>query len=213
MRKIRLAILVTVMSAALCACGRETTGTMRITDPGTSQTVSQTDAEEADAKTDDAGADKESMTDRANEEDSANEDASDTAETTDPSWPDVAELVNLKGDETTVYLLADGRYMDRTSTVYLYDGADTWTDEAGVEWNESVHDALENSDASSGRNQSTSGSTESELVVNDPYDLYSWDEETNTYIPYQQADGTAEPIGRGNGWYYFDKESGNYLPW
>lgn len=134
-------------------------------------------------------------------------------ESIDPSWPDVAELVNLRGDETTVYLLADGRYMDRTSTVYLYDGADTWTDEAGVEWNESVHDALENSDASSGRNQSTSGSTESELVVNDPYDLYSWDEETNTYIPYQQADGTAEPIGRGNGWYYFDKESGNYLPW
>lgn len=213
MRKIRLAILVTVMSAALCACGRETTGTMRITDPGTLQTVSQTDAEEADAKTDDAGADKESMTDRANEEDSANEDASDTAETTDPSWPDVAELVNLRGDETTVYLLADGRYMDRTSTVYLYDGADTWTDEAGVEWNEAVHDALENSDISSGRNQSTSGSTESELVVKDPYDLYSWDEETNTYIPYQQAGGTAEPIGRGNGWYYFDKESGNYLPW
>ncbi len=25
------------------------------------------------------------------------------------NWPDVAELVNLRGDETTVYLLADGR--------------------------------------------------------------------------------------------------------
>lgn len=213
MRKILLAILVTAMSAALCACGWETTGTTSITDPRTLQTVSQTDAEEVDVKTDDAEAEKDSMTDSANEGDSANEDASDTVESIDPSWPDVAELVNLRGDETTVYLLADGRYMDRTSTVYLYDGADTWTDEAGVEWNESVHDALENSDASSGRNQSTSGSTESELVVNDPYDLYSWDEETNTYIPYQQADGTAEPIGRGNGWYYFDKESGNYLPW
>ena len=213
MRKILLAILVTAMSAALCACGWETTGTMSITDSRTLQTVSQTDAEEVDVKTDDAEAEKDSMTDSANEGDSANEDASDTVESIDPSWPDVAELVNLRGDETTVYLLADGRYMDRTSTVYLYDGADTWTDEAGVEWNESVHDALENSDASSGRNQSTSGSTESELVVNDPYDLYSWDEETNTYIPYQQADGTAEPIGRGNGWYYFDKESGNYLPW
>lgn len=50
--------------------------------------------------------------------------------------PDVAELVNLKGDETTVYLLVDGRYMDRTSSVYIYDGVDTWTDESGVEWNE-----------------------------------------------------------------------------
>lgn len=54
------------------------------------------------------------------------------------SGPDVAELVNLKGDETTVYLLADGRYMDRTSSVYIYDGVDTWTDESGVEWNEVV---------------------------------------------------------------------------
>ena len=25
------------------------------------------------------------------------------------NWPNVAELVNLRGDETTVYLLADGR--------------------------------------------------------------------------------------------------------
>lgn len=213
MRKIRLVIVVAVMSAALCACGRETTGVMSITEPGASQTVSQKDAEEADAKTDDAGADKESMTDRTNEEDSANEDASDTVEAADPSWPDVAELVNLRGDETTVYLLADGRYMDRTSTVYLYDGAGTWTDEAGVEWNEAVHDAMENSDVSSGGEQSISGSIESGLSVNDPYDLYSWDEETNTYIPYQQAGGTAQQIGRGNGWYYFDKESGNYLPW
>ena len=26
------------------------------------------------------------------------------------------------GDETTVYLLADGRYMDRINAVYIYDG-------------------------------------------------------------------------------------------
>lgn len=53
-------------------------------------------------------------------------------------WPDVAELVNLSGDETTVYLLADGRYMDRINAIYMFDGKDTWTDEAGVEWNEVV---------------------------------------------------------------------------
>lgn len=53
-------------------------------------------------------------------------------------WPDVAELVNQRGDETTVYLLADGRYMDRINAVYIYDGIDTWTDESGVEWNEAV---------------------------------------------------------------------------
>lgn len=54
------------------------------------------------------------------------------------NWPDVAELVNLRGDETTVYLLADGRYMDRINAVYIYDGKGTWTDESGVEWNEAV---------------------------------------------------------------------------
>ena len=54
------------------------------------------------------------------------------------NWPDVEELVNQRGDETTVYLLADGRYMDRINAVYIYDGKDTWTDEAGVEWNKVV---------------------------------------------------------------------------
>ena len=38
------------------------------------------------------------------------------------NWPDVEELVNRRGDETTVYLLADGRYMDRINAVYIYDG-------------------------------------------------------------------------------------------
>ena len=28
--------------------------------------------------------------------------------------------------------------MDRTNTVYIYDGKDTWTDESGVEWNKVV---------------------------------------------------------------------------
>ncbi len=54
------------------------------------------------------------------------------------NWPDVEELVNKRGDETTVYLLADGRYMDRINAVYIYDGKDTWTDESGVEWNKAV---------------------------------------------------------------------------
>ena len=54
------------------------------------------------------------------------------------NWPDVKELVNQRDDETTVYLLADGRYMDRINAVYIYDGKDTWTDESGVEWNKAV---------------------------------------------------------------------------
>lgn len=52
--------------------------------------------------------------------------------------PDTAELVNLRGDETDVYKLVDGTYMDHIARRYIYNGTDTWTDEDGVEWNEKV---------------------------------------------------------------------------
>ena len=51
---------------------------------------------------------------------------------------DVVEIINLQGETTTVYKLVDGRYMDCTNTVYIYDGKDTWTDTNGVEWNQEV---------------------------------------------------------------------------
>lgn len=57
------------------------------------------------------------------------------------SWyigADVVEIVNLRGDTTTVYKLADGTYMDRIERHFSYNGTDTWTDEDGVEWNEVV---------------------------------------------------------------------------
>lgn len=47
---------------------------------------------------------------------------------------DVVELVNLRGDTTTVYKLADGTYIDRIERRFIYNGTDTWTDEDGVEW-------------------------------------------------------------------------------
>lgn len=49
--------------------------------------------------------------------------------------------------------------------------------------------------------------------VNDPYDLYIWDSQVETYIPYQRGDSEGLPIGRGNGWCYYDTASGSYLPW
>lgn len=51
---------------------------------------------------------------------------------------DVVELVNLRGDITTVYKLIDGRYMDRVNRMFIFDGVDTWTDENGAQWNETV---------------------------------------------------------------------------
>ena len=52
------------------------------------------------------------------------------------SYPraDVVELVNLRGDTTTVYKLADGTYMDRIERRFTYNGTDTWIDEDGAEW-------------------------------------------------------------------------------
>lgn len=60
----------------------------------------------------------------------------------DDEYPgeDVVELVNLRGDTTTVYKLVDGRYMDRIEMVFIFDGVDTWTDENGVEWNKAVYE-------------------------------------------------------------------------
>ena len=61
-----------------------------------------------------------------------------TASEVSTPGPDVAELVNLRGDETTVYKLVDGTYMDRIDRRFTFDGVETWVDEDGVAWNEVV---------------------------------------------------------------------------
>ena len=60
----------------------------------------------------------------------------------DVAYPgaDVVEIVNLRGDETTIYKLEDGTYMDRMERRFTYNGTDIWTDENGVEWNEAAKD-------------------------------------------------------------------------
>ena len=47
---------------------------------------------------------------------------------------DVVKVVNSKGESATLYKLADGRYMDRINRVFIYDGADTWTDTDEIIW-------------------------------------------------------------------------------
>ena len=101
-------MIMVIMVCSLTACGQQETETMTNIGNSTEQVVASEDNREPA-----------------------------TAEDKD-NWPDVEELVNQRGDETTVYLLADGRYMDRINAVYIYDGKDTWTDESGVEWNKAV---------------------------------------------------------------------------
>ena len=57
----------------------------------------------------------------------------DESETSYPG-ADVVEIVNLRGDTTTVYKLVDGTYMDRIERRFTYNGTDTWIDEDGAEW-------------------------------------------------------------------------------
>ena len=59
--------------------------------------------------------------------------AGDESETSYPG-ADVVEIVNLRGDTTTVYKLVDGTYMDRIERRFTYNGTDTWIDEDGAEW-------------------------------------------------------------------------------
>ena len=66
------------------------------------------------------------------------EDTESSLENEDYPGEDVVEIINLRGETTTVYKLVDGRYMDCTNTAYIYDGKDTWTDTNGVEWNQKV---------------------------------------------------------------------------
>lgn len=67
------------------------------------------------------------------------ENSESSSENEDYPGEDVVEIVNLKGETTTVYKLADGRYMDRIERIFIFDGVDTWTDINGAEWNHAVN--------------------------------------------------------------------------
>lgn len=49
-------------------------------------------------------------------------------------WEDVVELVGPEGESTTVYLLADHRYLDRQDRFFTYDGQNSWTCTDGSVW-------------------------------------------------------------------------------
>lgn len=67
------------------------------------------------------------------------ENSESSSENEDYPGEDVVEIVNLKGETTTVYKLADGRYMDHIERIFIFDGVDTWTDINGAEWNQAVN--------------------------------------------------------------------------
>ena len=129
-------IISVIMVCSLCACGQQKTETMTNTENSSTEqvVVSEDNSETETAENNDM---EQTETKEQNQLQDVKPSYKELFENKD-NWPDVEELVNQRGDETTVYLLADGRYMDRINAVYIYDGKDTWTDESGVEWNKAV---------------------------------------------------------------------------
>ena len=133
MKKNIISLSTILLAVSLCACSTRMDG----------QALISTEAEETEAQvlheleeslpTEVEEPEKESVDDET-EEGSSEEVMSES----DYPGADVVEIVNLRGDVTTVYKLADGTYMDRIERHFTYNGTDTWIDEDGVEWNEVV---------------------------------------------------------------------------
>lgn len=140
--------------------------------------------------------------------------ASDTAQSSAP------ELSQQGWDSMILYDIN----LNATTVMRGTDGTGNWYDENGVSYG-NLDTVDESAPITNGNGEvyywngalaeQAAKASDSAAVadVKDPYDLYSWDAETNSYIPYQQADSDASPIGRGNGWYYYDAATESYLPW
>ena len=128
MKKIIMSLIVILLVGALSACGMEMDG-KNLNSSKKEETETQVSNElEKALSTEVEGSESESTVFETEEI------------TSEGDYPgaDVVEIVNLRGDETTVYKLVDGTYMDRINRRFTYNGTDTWTDENGVEWNEAV---------------------------------------------------------------------------
>ena len=128
MKKIIMSLIVILLVESLCACGIRMDGkSLNSSEKEETETQVSNEVEKA-LSTEGEGSENEPTVYEKEEV------------TSERNYPgaDVVEIVNLRGDETTVYKLADGTYMDRTERHFTYNGTDTWTDEDGVEWNEVV---------------------------------------------------------------------------
>lgn len=129
MKKYIMSFIIVLLAVSLCACSLKKD----------EKELGSTGTEEAETRILDESQ-KELSTEvekSENESITIDETKEDTSEENYPG-ADVVEIVNLCGDETTVYKLADGTYMDRIERHFTYNETDTWTDENGVEWNEIV---------------------------------------------------------------------------
>lgn len=115
---------------------------------------------------------------------------------------DQAMVYDSEGNGRLISQADDGNWYDSDGNYY-----GSWED---------IEDAMVNGDGvtdQDGNEYYWTAPHDASEEVSDPYDLYSWDPGTNSYIPFQAAETDCSPIGRGNGWYYYDENSGEYVPW
>ena len=166
MRKMILSVMVVILAVSLCACSVKSDEK----DSGSTKKEETKDSGELE------------ITVPEEEEETENEPAGDATEktTAEGNYPgeDVVEIVNLRGDQTTVYKLADGTYLDRIERRFTYNGTDTWTDEDGVEWNEVVKS----------KDETEKGSSEDNYPGEDVVEIVNLRGDKTTV--YKLADGT-----------------------
>ena len=128
MKKIIKSLIVILLVGLLCACSIRMDGKSSNSSEKEETETQVSNELEKELSTEVEGSENEPTVDETEEV------------TSEGNYPgaDVVEIVNLRGDKTTVYKLADGTYMDRIERHFTYNGTDTWTDEDGVEWNEVV---------------------------------------------------------------------------
>ena len=154
MKKYIMTLIVVLLTVSLCACSeRKDEKNLNSTEVEKTETQVSDESEEAVPtefteqenkstveKTEEATSEENSQGTEFEEPENESKAGKTEEVTSEENYPgpDVVEIVNLRGDTTTVYKLADGTYMDRIERRFTYNGTDTWTDEDGVEWNEVV---------------------------------------------------------------------------
>lgn len=151
MKKFIGLLLVVGLSTAFCACSKDEPTDLKLEDEQEVEDESVNFKASDEQENEDESANLVATDEQDVEDEPTNLEIADAHEAEDASTidanvdnenvvetpgEDIVVIVNLKGDETTVYKLVDGTYMDRIDRKFTYNGTDTWFDEDGVEWNE-----------------------------------------------------------------------------
>ena len=166
------------------------------------------------ASSNNAGDVQNSGNDADNTDDSQNTDGDNNSSENNGSTGDDGNQIDQTADQAMIYdSEGNGRLISQADDGNWYDSDGNYYGS----W-EDISDAMVNGDGVTDQDGNKyywtwTAPDDASEEVSDPYDLYSWDPGTNSYIHFQAAETDCGPIGRGNGWYYYDENSCEYVPW